>query len=72
MKKTRIAVVVLALAGLAGCANTQVVKQAAPGAKAGELRAEPQQAAVSRPVASYGSLGGYRYRRFVAVGAPAS
>ena len=64
MNKTRIAVAVLALAGLAGCANTQVAKQAQPGVAEAE---QPQ--AVSRPVASYGSRGGYRYRRLVVVSA---
>jgi outer membrane lipoprotein SlyB len=57
----KLAVAALAVAGLAGCATTQTVSRSAPdGAQAAERQ-------VSRPLRSYGSLGGYRYRRFVAV-----
>lgn len=56
--KTWVMVAVLALAGLAGCASTQV----APGSDV-QAAAEPQQ--VSRPAPTYGSMGGYRYRRLV-------
>lgn len=57
----KLAVAALAIAGLAGCATTQTVSRSAPdGAQAAERQ-------VSRPLRSYGSLGGYRYRRFVAV-----
>jgi predicted small secreted protein len=61
MKNSRIwaAVAVLAVAGLAGCASTQV----APGSDV-QAAAEPQQ--VSRPAPTYGSMGGYRFRRLVA------
>ncbi len=65
MKK--LAVAVLAVAAMSGCAtgrNADLSKtEAAPAV-------EQQQ--VSRPTQSYGSLGGYRYRRFVAVSASAS
>lgn len=65
-KMKKLAVAVLAVAGLSGCAtgrNADLSKtEAAP--------AVEQQ--VSRPTQSYGSLGGYRYRRFVAVSASAS
>ena len=56
--KTWAVVAVLAVAGLAGCASTQV----APGSEV-QAAAEPQQ--VSRPAPTYGSMGGYRYRRLV-------
>lgn len=57
----KLAVAALAVAGLAGCATTQTAGHSAPdGAQAAERQ-------VSRPLRSYGSLGGYRYRRFVAV-----
>ncbi len=59
MKK--LAVALLAVAGLAGCASTQVAELA---------RHDPAPAVeqqVSRPTQSYGSMGGYRYRRFAAV-----
>jgi hypothetical protein len=65
MNKTKkVAFVILAVAGfagLAGCATTQKMDIAG---------AAPEQ--VSRPMPSYGSMGGYRYRRFVAVSASAS
>jgi hypothetical protein len=53
------AVALLAVAGLSGCANTQV----APGSES-QAAAEPPQ--VSRPASTYGNMGGYRYRRLVA------
>jgi len=52
------AVAVLALAALSGCASTQV----APGS-ASQAALEP--AHVSRPASTYGTMGGYRYRRLV-------
>jgi len=58
MNRTKMLVVaVLAVAGLSGCVTLD-----AP-------RSDAAQAAkqVSRPLPSYGSLGGYRYRRFAAV-----
>ena len=51
------AVALLALAGLSGCASTQMAPRSDV-----QAAAEPQQ--VSRP-ANYGSMGGYRYRRLV-------
>lgn len=65
-KTKKLAVAVLAVAALSGCATTQTA----------ELRdapaAAPAAAKVSMPMRSYGSLGGYRYRRFAAVDVPAS
>ena len=65
MNKTKkLAVALLAVASLSGCASTQVAElasgrdmQAAPQAQIAEPR-------VSRALATYGSRGGYRYRRF--------
>jgi len=66
MKKTAFAVGAgLAIFGMTGCASTQV---------AGLVNADAAQAPiaeqkVSRALPSYGSMGGYRYRRFAAVAA---
>ena len=58
----KLAFAVLAVAALSGCASTRTADAArADGVPA----AEPQQ--VSRPAPSYGSMGGYRYRRLVTV-----
>jgi curli biogenesis system outer membrane secretion channel CsgG len=62
----KVAVAALAVAALAGCATTRTADLA--GANA--MPAKEYQ--VSRPAPSYGSMGGYRYRRFVAVSASAS
>ena len=67
MNKTkRLLFALLATAGMSGCAGTQVADRAEatppPPAAVPQAAAEP----VSRP-ASYGSFGGYRYRRFTAV-----
>ena len=71
MNKTKkLAVAVLAVAGLSGCASTQIadlargeeMKPAAP-------RAQAAQQTVSRALPSYGSMGGYRYRRFASAAA---
>ena len=63
----KLAVAVLAVTALAGCASTQVAELA---------RHDPapavEQQQVSRPTQSYGSMGGYRYRRFAAVAPSAS
>ncbi len=67
-KLKKLAVAVFAVAGLSGCATTQVAGPA--GADAAPAPAADRM--VSRPVPSYGSMGGYRYRRFVAVAASAS
>jgi uncharacterized protein YceK len=62
MNKTKkLAVAVLVVAGLSGCATTRTDDLA--GAEA----APAKEYQVSRPAASYGSMGGYRYRRLVAV-----
>lgn len=66
-KMKKLAVAVAALAGLAGCSTTQVAGMARGDRP---LITEPQQ--VSRPTQSYGNMGGYRYRRFVAVSATTS
>jgi hypothetical protein len=58
-KMNKFAVAVFALIGVSGCASTQVVEQT--GAAAPATVAEVQ---VLRPTQNYGSLGGYRYRRF--------
>jgi uncharacterized protein YceK len=51
---------VLAAAGLSGCATARSDLAAAEAAA-------PAAAQVSKPAASYGSMGGYRYRRLVTV-----
>ncbi len=66
-KMKKLAVAVLAAAGLSGCATTRTAE---PVKSFAEPAAEQQQ--VSRPTRSYGSLGGYRYRRFVTVSVSAS
>lgn len=58
----KLLVAVLAVAGLSGCASTRYAEQGSAAAAPKAPAVEP----VSRP-ASYGSLGGYRYRRFTAV-----
>jgi uncharacterized lipoprotein len=67
MNKTKkLAVAVLAVAGLSGCASTQVAQMAGGQQMQPAAQAAPQ-ATVSRALPSYGSMGGYRYRRFAAV-----
>jgi len=64
-KTTRLLFAALVAAGVSGCAGTRIADRVeAPPLPA----ASPQAAAepVSRP-ASYGSFGGYRYRRFTGV-----
>ena len=63
-KMKKLAIAVLAVAGLSGCATVRTADPLAAGAMPAEQ--------VSRPMQSYGSMGGYRYRRFVAVSASAS
>lgn len=55
----QLALVILATAALSGCATTRTDQAAAPEAAA--------PAHVSKPAASYGSMGGYRYRRLTTV-----
>jgi hypothetical protein len=58
MKKTnKLAVAVFAVLGLAGCGSMQVAGQDGAQATVAEVQ-------VLRPTQSYGSMGGYRYRRF--------
>jgi hypothetical protein len=62
MNKTKkLALAILATAALSGCATVRNDPAAA------EASAAPAPAQVSRPAASYGSMGGYRYRRLIAV-----
>ncbi len=61
----KLAVAVLAVAGLSGCASTQVVDLA----RADAVQAPVAEQKVIRALPSYGSMGGYRYRRFAAVAA---
>lgn len=63
MKK--LAVAVLAVLGFSGCASTQL----AGVAQSDAAQAPVAQTKVSRAMPSYGSMGGYRYRRLVAVAA---
>ena len=60
-KMKKLAVAVLAVAGLSGCATTRNADLA------GADAAPAKEHQVSRPANSYGSMGGYRYRRFVAI-----
>ena len=53
---------VFALIGASGCASTKVAGADGAPAPAAEQK-------VSRALPSYGSMGGYRYRRFAAVAA---
>lgn len=64
-KMKKLAFAVVAVAGFSGCASTQVAGRpdaAAAPAPVAELK-------VMRALPSYGSMGGYRYRRFAAVAA---
>lgn len=63
-KMKKLAFAVVAVAGFSGCASTPVAERPAAAAPApvAELK-------VMRALPSYGSKGGYRYRRFAAVAA---
>jgi len=65
-KMKKLAFAVVAAIGVSGCAS------APPADLSGSGDAPPQVAEkkVSRVLPSYGSLGGYRYRRLAAVAAP--
>ncbi len=63
----KIAVAAIALAALSGCASTRVAELASTEAAPA---AAPRE--VSRPAPSYGTMGGYRYRRLVKVTVTAS
>jgi outer membrane lipoprotein SlyB len=54
----KLAVAVFAVLGLSGCASTHVAGPAAADA------VTVREVQVLRPTQNYGSLGGYRYRRF--------
>jgi uncharacterized protein YceK len=69
-KARKFAVAVLAVAGLSGCASTRSMDAEQQDVARGA--AAPAQQQVSRPAQSYGSMGGYRYRRLVAVNVRAS
>ena len=63
MKKTKkLLFAVVMVAGISGCATTMDAHTAA------SAQAAPAEAKFSRP-ASYGSMGGYRYRRFTTASA---
>lgn len=65
-KVKKLAVAVLAVAGLSGCTSMQIADPgAADGAQARTVQGEETK--VSRPLSGYGYMGGYRYRRFAAV-----
>jgi hypothetical protein len=59
----KLALVVLAMTSLSGCATTRTEMPAAESA----APAAPHATQYSRPAASYGSMGGYRYRRVTTV-----
>jgi hypothetical protein len=59
----KLAAAVLAVAGLSGCTSMQVADLARTDAKPEQA----EEAKVMRPLQSYGTMGGYRYRRFAAV-----
>jgi hypothetical protein len=65
----KLAVAVLAVAALSGCVTTRVAEEAGPAAA---NPAAVEKTMVSVPMKSYGSMGGYRYRRWAAVAVPAS
>lgn len=60
----------LAVAGVSGCANAPLAGlDSADEAKAPVAATQAAERKVSRALPSYGSMGGYRYRRFTAVAA---
>ena len=66
MNKTKkLAFAVIAVIGMSGCASTKIAELAGANAPLTNV-VEPQ---VLRPMQSYGTMGGYRYRRFAAVAA---
>lgn len=63
MNKTKkLALAALAVAALSGCTSMQVSQLARPDAPV-----QAEEVKVLRPLQSYGTMGGYRYRRFAAV-----
>ncbi len=72
-KNRKLAIALLALAALSGCATTRTAeRQGNDQAAATAAASAPAQQQVLRATQSYGSLGGYRYRRFVVVSVPLS
>ena len=64
-KMKKLAFAVFAIIGISGCASTQVADLARPDAASAQVADQK----VIRALPSYGSMGGYRYRRFAAVAA---
>lgn len=64
-KMKKLAFAVFAIIGISGCASTQVADLARPDAAPAQVADQK----VIRALPSYGSMGGYRYRRFAAVAA---
>jgi hypothetical protein len=64
-KMNKLAYAVFAVIGISGCASNQVAELATP--DAAPAPAQVAEHKVSRALPSYGSLGGYRYRRLAAV-----
>ena len=64
-KMKKLAFAVVAVAGFSGCASTPVAERAGAAAAPAPLA----EVKVMRALPSYGSMGGYRYRRFAAVAA---
>jgi uncharacterized protein YceK len=62
-KTKKLALAVLATAVLSGCSSMQVAELS----RAGAVPAQAEETKVMRPLPGYGSMGGYRYRRFAAV-----
>jgi hypothetical protein len=62
-KMKKLAVAVLAVAALSGCASAQIADLA----RADGMKPQAEEAKVSRPLPAYGYMGGYRYRRLAAV-----
>ena len=62
-KLKKLALAVLAVAGLSGCTSMQVADLA----KVEGAPVQSDETKVSRPLSGYGYMGGYRYRRFAAV-----
>jgi hypothetical protein len=69
MNKIRKAVLAVSVVVLAsGCVHTQALDQAeGQAAPVAEAKSAPQATPALRPMQSYGTYGGYRYRRFTGV-----
>ena len=61
-KLKKLAVAVLVVVGLSGCASAQIADLA----RAESTPVQADETKVSRPLSGYGYMGGYRYRRFAA------